>query len=362
MRLPAVRRAVNVISGDLARMPVKAYQYQVDEWIDVGRDPITIALNEQASEYHTATEWKRWAFSQTLLWGNSFTLISRRANSFDQFIPLNHADVQMNRNTDGSYFYTTSEYGDVSPADVIHLKMPSSIRQLWGDSPIAEAARTLSLSSSLETAGLQQYRMPGMGKISIQTQESLGAESVRKMALAFTTGHSGPEGMLRPIIAQNGATVHQVGKSLVDQDWISGRKQAIEDIARVFGIPPYILFSESGAAFTSEQSRMYADSLATYTDAWSSEISSKLYGDDYKIKFDTTSLLRGSFNESMQAYKEAIQLGVMTPNEVRNELGMAPIDGGDSMFVGPNMEEKNGGANDEAGIEISNDDDDDQSE
>jgi hypothetical protein len=64
----------------------------------------------------------------------------------------------------------------------------------------------------------------------------------------------------------------------------------------------------------------------------------------------------------MQAYKEAIQLGVMTPNEVRNELGMAPIDGGDSMFVGPNMEEKNGGANDEAGIEISNDDDDDQSE
>ena len=78
MRLPAVRRAVNVIAGDLARMPVKAYEYQVDEWSDIGRDPITIALNEQASEYHTATEWKRWTFSQTLLWGNSFTLISRR--------------------------------------------------------------------------------------------------------------------------------------------------------------------------------------------------------------------------------------------------------------------------------------------
>lgn len=355
MRLPAVRRAVNVIAGDLARMPVKAYQYQGDQWLDIGRDAITIALNEQASEYHTATEWKRWTFAQTLLWGNSFTLISRRANSFDQFIPLNHADVQMNRNTDGSYFYTTSEYGEVAPSDVIHLKMPSSIRQLWGDSPVAEAARTLALSSSLETAGLQQYRMPGMGKIAITTQESLGADSVRAMASAFTTGHSGPEGMLRPIIAQNGATVHQIGKSLVDQDWIQGRKQAIEDIARVFGIPPYILFSESGSAFTSEQSRMYADSLATYTDAWSSEISSKLYGHDYKIKFDTTSLLRGSFNESMQAYKEAIQLGVMTPNEVRNELGMGPIDGGDSMFVGPNMEEKTGEVQDEAGTEIPDD-------
>ena len=64
----------------------------------------------------------------------------------------------------------------------------------------------------------------------------------------------------------------------------------------------------------------------------------------------------------MQAYKEAIQLGVMTPNEVRTELGMGPIDGGDSMFVGPNMEEKNGGANDEAGTQIPDDDNDDQSE
>ena len=41
---------------------------------------------------------------------------------------------------------------------------------------------------------------------------------------------------------------------------------------------------------------------------------------------------------------------------------MGPIDGGDSMFVGPNMEEKTGGAQDEAGIEIPDDDNDNESE
>ena len=145
-----------------------------------------------------------------------------------------------------------------------------------------------------------------------------------------------------------------MGRSLVDQDWIAGRKNAIEDVARVFGIPPYVLFSESGSAYTAEQSRMYADSLAAYTDAWGAELSSKLYGGDYCVKFDKTALLRGSFNESMQAYREAVQLGVMTPNEVRRELGLPPIDNGDAMYVGPNMQTPTGGSDEqEAGNKVS---------
>jgi len=349
MRLPAVRRAVTAISSDLARMPIRAYVYNGDEWTDIGRDPIVIALTEQASEYHTSADFKRWMFTQCLTWGNSFALISRRGTSFDQFIPLNNSDVQMNRAADGRYYYTTSEYGDVAPADIIHLRMPSAVRQLWGDSPCVDAARTMAMSSLLETAGLEGYRAPGVGKLAISTSESVGASGVRAMADSFVASHTGPQGMLRPIIAQNGATVQQVGRSLVDQDWIAGRKNAIEDVARVFGIPPYVLFSESGSAYTAEQSRMYADSLAAYTDAWGAELGSKLYGADYCVKFDKTALLRGSFNESMQAYREAVQLGVMTPNEVRKELGLAPIDGGDDMYVGPNMQTTGGSDETEAG-------------
>lgn len=349
MRLPAVRRAVTAISSDLARMPIRAYVYNGDEWTDIGRDPIVIALTEQASEYHTSADFKRWMFTQCLTWGNSFALISRRGTSFDQFIPLNNSDVQMNRADDGRYYYTTSEYGDVAPADMIHLRMPSAVRQLWGDSPCVDAARTMAMSSLLETAGLEGYRAPGVGKLAISTSESVGASGVRAMADSFVASHTGPQGMLRPIIAQNGATVQQVGRSLVDQDWIAGRKNAIEDVARVFGIPPYVLFSESGSAYTAEQSRMYADSLAAYTDAWGAELGSKLYGADYCVKFDKTALLRGSFNESMQAYREAVQLGVMTPNEVRKELGLAPIDGGDDMYVGPNMQTTGGSDETEAG-------------
>ena len=339
MRIPAVRRAVNVISGDLARMPVKVYAYVGDAWEDLGRTNEVQKLTEQASEFHTANEFKRWAFSQALLWGNSFALISRSGSQVEKLIPMGNADVTLNRSEAGTWYYGTSEYGDVSVGDMLHFRMPCAVKQLWGDSPVVDAARAIALNAELETAGLEQYRMPGMGKISITTDEAVGADSVRAMQESFKSAHAGAKGMLRPIIAQNGASVAQVGKSLVDQEWIQGRKQAVEDVARVYGIPPYVLFSEAGTAYTAEQARMYADSLAAYTAAWGAELTSKLYPDqDAKICFDTTMLMRGSFGEAMTAYKEAIQLGVMTPNEVRKELGLSAIDGGDEMYVGPNMQ------------------------
>ncbi len=339
LRLPAVKRAVTAISGDLARIPVKVYGYRAGEdWVDLGRTIETVRLNENASSFHTATEFKRWAFSQALIWGNSFALISRSGSQLDQFIPLNNADVQLYRKPDGTWCYKTSEYGEVAVADMLHFRMPANVKQLWGDSPVVDAARTLALSAELETAGLEAYKMPGMSKAVFQTEEAIGADGVRAIQESWKNSHSGPEGMLRPIVAQNGASVTAIGKSFVDQEWISGRKQAIEDVARVYGIPPYVLFSESGSSFSSEQARMYADSLASYADAWGAELARKLYPEgDVKVCFDTTTLMRGSFNEAMTAYKEAVQLGVMTPNEVRRELGLSDVPGGDEMYVGPNM-------------------------
>jgi phage portal protein BeeE len=99
--------------------------------------------------------------------------------------------------------------------------------------------------------------------------------------------------------------------------------------------------------FTQEHARLYADSLAGYTAAFSAEIRRKLFpGERVRVTFDTTTIQRGAFNEAMQGYQLAIQLGVMTPNEVRLEMGLPPIDGGDNMYVGPNMTGVPGGTND----------------
>lgn len=347
MRITQVRRAVTLISQDLARIPLRVHDRSGPEVVELDDYRVDI-LNDDFNEYHTAFEARRWLFSQALLWGNSFAIISRRGGAVDSLIPLDAWNVSLNPSSTGEPIYKTSEYGEVSCADILHFRMVPTRRQMWGTSPIGDAVRSLQLAAMLESAGVEQFRMPGLGKLAITTEEVLGSETIRAMQEAFKSAHSGSDGMLRPIVAQGGAKVEQVGRSLVDQDWAAARKQAIEDVARAFGVPPFVLFSDT-QTFTQEHARLYADSLAGYTVGFAAEIRKKLFPDErVRVSFDTTTIQRGAFNEAMQGYQLAIQLGVMTPNEVRREMGMPPIEGGDNMYVGPNMTGVPGGTNDSA--------------
>lgn len=345
MRVTQVRRAVSLISGDLARIPIRVHGKVGKDMVELDDYRVDL-LNDDWNEYHTAHEAQRWLFSQALLWGNSFAIISRRGSTVDSLIPLDSWNVTLSKSTDGHPVYNTSDYGEVGCDDILHFRMLATRRQMWGTSPVADAVRSLQLAAMLETAGVEQFRMPGLGKLALTTDEVLGSETIRAIQDAFKSAHSGSDGMLRPIVAQGGAKVEQVGRSLVDQDWANARKQAIEDVARAFGVPPFMLFVDA-QTFTQEHARLYADSLAGYTAAFSAEIRRKLFpGERVRVTFDTTTIQRGAFNEAMQGYQLAIQLGVMTPNEVRLEMGLPPIDGGDNMYVGPNMTGVPGGTND----------------
>ena len=350
LRLPPVYRAVNTISNDLARMPVCSYVYGADYWERMDREDyfdVYSVLNEQANDFQTAYDWKIWMVQQCLIWGNSFSVISRRGDQVYQLIPMGTADVQLLRDDEGRWYYSTAEYGDVPPEDMIHFRLAGSQRLGWGDSPVATCASSLVLARLIEQSGIEQYRSPGIGKVAITTEEAVGADAVRQMQDAFKNAHSGSEGMLRPIIVQNGASVEQIGQSLVDNDWIQARKSAVEDVARIFGIPPFVLFAETGNTFTLEQSRAYTDSLQQYAARFSAELSMKLFpgNPDFRVTFDATQLMRGTFSESVSAYQTAIQTGIMVPNEARAELGLPPIEGGDDLYVGPNMQ--SGGTSDD---------------
>jgi HK97 family phage portal protein len=345
MRLTPVRRAVTAVSADLARIPIRVHTWTGNEYSEIHRSEAH-ALNRDWNSYHTAYEARRWLVSQAMLWGNSFAVISRTGTAVDSLIPLNAWNVTLNTAPDGTPVYSTSEYGEVACSDILHFRMLPTTRQMWGTSPVADAVRALQLGAMLETAGVEGFRAPGLGKLALSTQEVLGAEQVRAAQDAFKSAHSGPDGMLRPIIAQGGASIEQVGRSLVDQDWAAARRQVIEEVARAFGVPPFVLFSDS-TTYTQEQARMYGESLAGYTAGFAEEIRRKLFPDeDVRVTFDMTTIQRGSFNEAMDGYTSAIQLGILTPNEVRKELGLPPLDGGDDMRVGPNMQSVPGGTKD----------------
>jgi len=369
-------RAVNLISGDIARLPVKINEYTEDgRWESCDDYPeLDSIFNSQTNDYYTSHEWWRWMTSTCMVWGNAWSVISRVNGVVDQIIPLRPWDCQLLPDTErGGWYYHSSEYGDIKPSDIIHLRMPSYQKMLWGESPIVLARRAIELGFRQEHAGISAFQMPGLGKIAITTRETVGGDSIRAMQDAFRHTHSGPEGMLRPIVVQNESDVKQVGQSLTDQDWISARRFTITQVSQMYGVPPQYLYNleNSTQEQTAEMSRAYIDTcLGSYLANFASEMTMKLLParDDskrYKISFDTAPLIRGTFSEQVNAIQTAIQTGIMTRNEGRAMMGYPPIEGGDEVLIGPNMlpvqqnqELANAGASDDAGDSSSEQSDD----
>lgn len=72
-----IQRAVNLLAGDIARLPTKIVEYTDDRrWEDCDEYPELDAIfNDQANEYFSSFEWWRWMSSCCLIWGNSFSVI-----------------------------------------------------------------------------------------------------------------------------------------------------------------------------------------------------------------------------------------------------------------------------------------------
>ena len=131
--------------------------------------------------------------------------------------------------------------------------------------------------------------MPGLAKVAISTEEAVGSDNVRAMQDAFVATHANREGLLKPVVVQNGSKVDTIGNTLVDNDWIAGRKSSIEDIGRIFGLPPFVLFAETGSTFSEAQARIYGDCLAAWSNRFADELTYKLLDDvDERVAFDMT--------------------------------------------------------------------------
>ena len=347
-----VLRAVQLISNDLSRIPKTIQMREEQGWkAEEEVSDLAAMFNTKPNDYQTATDWWQWMVSNVLIYGNSFSLISKRGGRVDQFIPLKPYDVQLHTTADGEWYYTTAEYGDVNSYDILHFRAPSYSRMGWGDSPIAIGAEAVVLAMLMEQAGVDQYRMPGLAKVSIETEEAMGGDNVAALQSAFVATHATREGLLKPVVVQNGSKVSTIGNTLVDNDWISGRKSSVEDIGRIFGLPPFALYAETGSSFSEAQARTYGDSLASWANRFADELTCKLLDEiDERVAFDMTRLVRGTFSESMSAYQTAVQTSIMTPNEVRKELGLGASDGLDEFFAGPNMQQSE--ENEEGGEDV----------
>jgi hypothetical protein len=131
----------------------------------------------------------------------------------------------------------------------------------------------------------------------------------------------------------NPLTVDPSASQLVDQ-----RKFAVEEIARIFRVPPFMLgVSENAAmAFASiEQQQLFfrQHTIQPYVEMLEDHFQSLLSNPSSFIKFNMTSIVRADLATRYSSYNTALLAGFLSVNDVRRLEDQGPVDDGDQYRV-----------------------------
>lgn len=129
--------------------------------------------------------------------------------------------------------------------------------------------------------------------------------------------------------------------SLADAEYIMGEHLSIEDICRIFGVPPFKVFHFNKMTYDNMEAMKvdFVEScIMPIVTQFEQEVNYKLFTEreirkGYQVKHNIKSLLRADVKAQAEYYKAMFSIGKYTINELRSMDDMPSVEGGDSVFV-----------------------------
>ncbi len=155
----------------------------------------------------------------------------------------------------------------------------------------------------------------------------------------------GTANRMKPAVLTGGLDIAELAMSNEDASLIATRQFQVEDICRIYGVPPFMVghtdkTTSWGAGVENMGRGFLKFTLQRHLVKIEQELNRKLWPvrDTYFCEFNVTGLERGDTKTRNDSYRVALgragEPGWMTINEVRRSENLPPIDGGDTLNMG----------------------------
>lgn len=216
---------------------------------------------------------------------------------------------------------------------------------LIGYSPIAMAKNAVGMSIATEEYGAMFF---ANGANPGGVLEHPGTvKDIQRVKDSWNTGYQGSANAHKIALLEEGMKFHQVGIPPEQAQFLETRKFQINEIARIFRVPPHMVGDLEKSSFSNieQQSLEFVKyTLDPWVVRWEQSLWQALVLPSEKssliVKFNLDGLLRGDYESRMKGYSTGIQNGFMSVNDVRSleDMNLLPTEeGGDLHFVSGNM-------------------------
>ena len=349
LRLSVVFRAVTIIATGVAMLPLVLYRRLDEGGKKRATDfPLYSTLHDAPNKWQTSFEWREMMTGHLLLRGNAYSEIFYRGDgSIAQLVPLNPDRTRAFKAADGRVWYEfkpiIGKLRIIAAEEMFHLRGFSS-DGLTGLSPIALQREAVGLAMAAEEFQARFFSNDATPPIALTHPKTLTDQAARRLKQAWQEAQAGLPNAHKVAVLEEGLDVKTIGITNRDAQFLELRKFQTSEIARMFGVPLHMLADLDRATFSNieQQSLEFVIyCLMPHLRRWESAISRDLLSAKSRstlfAEFLVDALLRGDMVSRWTAYSQALDRGVLCPNEVREKENLNPRPGGDAYHIAANI-------------------------
>lgn len=328
LEVTALMACISLIADSVASLPLRGIRHVGDR-----TEPVAIPKWLDNSDEHTQYELIHMIVTSLALHGNAYVYIDRDVNTNTPVMltPLHPTNVQVNIVNRQRYYTTNGTV--IDPNNMLHMRWWTPPQSAVGLSPIEMQRNTIGLALAQARFVNQWYSEGATPSSVLEVDGDMTTDQAKVLQATWESSHRRKR---RPAVLTNGMKWKPITASAQDMELAESREQTINDIARIFRVPNYMIGAR-GDSQTYQNNESAGMHFVTYTLLpWLVRIERALSGlmvAPREIKFDTSAFLRANTTERVRAYQTAIMSGILTPNEARAREGQEPYIGGDEFVM-----------------------------
>ena len=338
LTVPAVWAAVSFLSRTLAALPLHAYRNTKPGPAKIEGGLETL-IHEAPNPEWTSFKLRQHFWQQVFTGGRGLLYIERSGSNIVALWPIDPTKARINRTPTGE---TTYKVGSKTYGANEIIDVPFMLRAdgLCHYGPILQGAAVIQLALAMNSYGSNVFARGGVLPLAVVGPPGSGPEVTKRMVndIAQLIQVAKDEGkQLFPL--PTGYDIKQIGFDPEKGQMVEGQRFAVEQIARLYNMPPVFLQDLTNGTFSnSEQQDLFfvKHLVGQWAQTFEEECNLKLFGQrngGRYVEHNLDGLLRGDYQARMAGHAQAIQNAVRTPNEVRQLENLPDLPDGDKLLI-----------------------------
>jgi HK97 family phage portal protein len=340
----AVYACVNTIASDIGKLPIEIYQVDLDDGArTVLRRDYYAQLFRAPNGFQTCADFLQSFIQSYLLQGNTYCWISKRNGRGEplEMHVLNPYRVKPLLTESGQIFYECGQdfLAGIAPntiiaeRDMIHHRLPLLPGYpLIGVTPIFAAAASSALGLQILRDSQQFFGNASRPSGLLSTDQFIAEDLAKRYKQEWDDTYKGQE-FGKTALLGGGMKWQPLTITAQDAQLIEQLRYSVEDVARVFRVPPFMLGDMSKVTYRNTEHMMRAylsGCLSWHIEAIQQRFEYAFaFESNFQLRFDLSAMLRTDLDVRYLAYQQGLSGGWLAPNEVRAQEGLPPTEGGD---------------------------------